>query len=215
MRSWIRLILESAGIGAIVILPPLLVIYAAYTFIIFPIDRLGNTVIGAFGGHTIPLVGFIFIFTVLVLMGSFVRSNRGGWPMRKLKSKFLLLSLLIRGAQSGTISLVLRSRQLGAPNVIMAPYYRRNGPWPFIILRIFPTSNPENPLISGVFLDFPFIAKGGTVHMKDRVFVNISFDEAFLFAITSGAGLENFNHPPQETILGEHINTDRFRQFMR
>lgn len=215
MKSFTRQTLENAGMGAIVILPPLLVIYAVYTFIISPIDRLGNTVIELLSGRVIPLVGFIFIFTILVLVGFFVRSNRGGWPMRKLKSKFPLFSLLIRGAQSGTIGLILRSRQTAAPNVIMAPYYRKNGPWPFIILRVFPTSNPENPIISGVFLDFPFIAKGGTINIKDTVFVDIPFDEVFLFAITSGAGLENFSRPPKEMILKEHINTERFQQFMK
>jgi len=209
-----RSILENAGIGAMLI-SPLIVLYVLFNILIMPLDRWGNMLLSALFKKEIPFLGFVLVLLFLALLGKWGRSNRGGFIMRWVKKKFVLLGLLMQGAQGGGMNLVLRSRRPGAPNIILAPYYRKGGLWPFIILRVFETSNPKRPLIAGVFLDFPFIVKGGTVDAEDRVLVDVTFDQAFLFAITSGVGLENFSTPPKEATLGDHIQTDHFKNFMR
>ena len=215
MKSFLWRILENAGIGILVFLP-IIIVYMIYAILIAPTDRLMNPVMQYLFNREIPFVGFGILLLFFSILGAFVGTRLGGWLVERLGQRFRLLSLLFEAARAGSIGQIIRLLdEKDAPNVIMAPYFRKGAPWPFVILKIFETTERNSPMISGVFIDLPLLIKGGVINLEDTVYVDIPLREAFLFGLTSGAGLKKFSRPPRKVILKNYLQEAKVKKFIQ
>ncbi len=214
MKSVIRCLLEYIGIGILIFSVPALFIYLLRLAVGF-MDSIMSPVVTFLFGRPIPLVGFLIFITFCGIIGAFLRSDFGWTTTMPIIDRVILLKLIVYGARSGTLRRALRSRGKDASNTILAPYYRTGGPWPFVILRIAETTDPDDPLIWGTFLDLPFIYKPYTVNAKDSVLADITFDEALFFAFNGGGiGLGKNPKKPRKVLLADYLQEKKFKEFM-
>lgn len=207
-------LLENAGIGILALLPLLLIIFM-YTIIGSPVDHLASPITFFLFGREIPFMGFAIILIGLAALGGIIRTKIGWNIIEPFFRRIPMAAPILQGIRNGMVKRLIQSCRKDAPNIILAPYFRKGAYWPFIILRIFPTSDPECPIISGVYIDLPLFFKGGTLPPKDIIYAGISFDEAVLFATTCGTGFTNFKRPPRKVLLGNFLKEPRVAQFLQ
>lgn len=207
-----RKLFEVLGVG-ILLHVPLLILIVIYNWVIVPIDGLPAPLVEYFFGRPLPLVGFLMVMIYFAVVGAFVSSGFGNKIAKFLFGRFFIFSLFLHGARIGNVKRMLKSRRSQA-SIIMAPYYRRKSLWPFIILRIFETSVPDEPLVVGVFFDFPIpVFKPMALGYDDEILAGLTFDEAVAFSTTAGIGIDNFSVPLRKVKLSDYIKEAGFVKF--
>lgn len=214
MRVLLRRVLEYVGIGVFILSVPAIFVYLFIFAVRLADEAMSPLVTFLFGGQ-VRFIGFLFLMFLCGLLGAIVRSEFGWRLTKSLVDRVILLKLIVHGARSGALKRALRSRDKDAPNTILAPYYRTGGLWPFVILRIVETTDQNDPLIWGTFIDLPFIYKPYTVNANDYVFADITFDEGLLFAFNGGGiGVGDNPRKPRKVLLGDYLKEHKFREFM-